>query len=267
MRKSAVMEDISTDIGPWWDTLRNHELFEGTDEEWLSKICIHARIKKIPADEEIFVQDEPVTSFGIVLKGQLRMFRAHENGKESIVSLLRSGQSFLEEALWCDGYSSGTIQTIKKSEVLFLPASVVKQQAQENKFFGQNLLKVLACRASRLMYQVEQMALYSAEHRLAAYILSGMLSSGGVRESYKLDTPKGMIAQHLGITAETLSRAQKVLAGHGIKIKQENVTLSNNRALCRYCDGFLARQCADGGKVECLVNIRLSGQKERKQSF
>ncbi|MDP7554548.1 MAG: helix-turn-helix domain-containing protein, partial [Candidatus Thioglobus sp.] len=62
---------------------------------------------------------------------------------------------------------------------------------------------------------------------------------------------KSLLASHLGMTPESLSRALKKLSDEGIKIEHKAIKQETEKELCSYCDRVIGVNCNLFGSKDC----------------
>ena len=78
--------------------LQNLPLFRGMGPSSIREILCNASIQRIRRNTVLFIQDDPATHVFVILEGWVKLFRETAEGHESTISILSSGQSFIEAA-------------------------------------------------------------------------------------------------------------------------------------------------------------------------
>ena len=177
--------------------LQTVELFSDLSARDFEPLLIAAQVRQIKALKTLLRQDEIVTHLFVILSGRARIFRLCEDGREAVTRILCAGDTLFENVIFYDAPSPVTGETLKECEVLTIPAEMVRKHAAQNARFACNVAKVLAGRTNQMMYQIEQISLHPAVHRLGGYFLGAMLdqnsSPNGV---FELGFGKAMLAKH-----------------------------------------------------------------------
>ncbi|MDD9912085.1 MAG: Crp/Fnr family transcriptional regulator [Alphaproteobacteria bacterium] len=238
-----MMTTIPTSIRQRFNELQHVKLFEGMDIGALTPLLSAARIQKYHESKIILRQDDPPTHLCIILEGQARIYRMHEDGREAVTRILSKGHTMFENVIFFDEFSPVNGEIIKHAELMMIPARLVQKFAADNATFAVNVAKVLAERTNQMMFQQELISLHSAKDRLGAFFLSAMLEQKKFGQNFKLDFEKALVARHLAMTPETLSRTLKELKNLGINVNGNSITLEKPCTLCQFYDGMIARKC------------------------
>ena len=199
------VDDIPLDVA-------QHRLFEGISEADLRYLMGFARTRTHPKHDELFVQGEPCKGLFILLQGVVRLYKSAADGREHVVEVIRSGQSFAEAAVFADVPYPVFAQTLEPSRVLFLPKTPYLAFLRKNPKYLFDLVASLSARMHQLVVKVERLTLRDAVQRVAGLLLD-MTDDG---KSVSLDVTKATLASQLALTPETLSRAFATLQEQGL---------------------------------------------------
>ena len=117
--------------------------------------------------------------------------------------------------------------------------------------FANNLLKIVTHHYKKAVHQIDAMTIKSPVERVGYYFLEQHLQQGHDSMEFELPFKKSLIANHLGITPETFSRALKQIKEMGIKIDGDKIRLEDAFALCHFCDLDIAQHCEVEKKEDC----------------
>lgn len=249
------MNNISKNIAERFTEFKNIKLFKDLSLEELTPLLSKAQICYIPQNKVLLWQDEEAKHIYALLSGRGRIYRIHPDGRESITRMLTAGDTLFENVIFFNGNSPVNGEILKHSEILMIPAIAVKEFANINPKFAINIIKVLAERTNQMMFQQELISLHSAKERLGAFLLSAMLDKNSdCGNNFELEFEKSMVARHLAMTPETLSRTLKDLKNFGVTVEGALVKLENPCSLCGFYDAMLARKCDKSYTSECPHN-------------
>jgi CRP-like cAMP-binding protein len=220
--------------------LRQAAIFDRCTEEQLRVLARRTHVLNLDAGEILFQQGDKPRVIYLLVKGQLKLYRASADGDEVIVDLLDAGMTFGESRAFLeDPHFHLSCAALVASEVaaVDLPAFLaVLRDSVETCLL---LLRRISERAERQVEDIDRLALQGGACRLASYLL-GQLPVG--RSEYRLTVTKGVLAARLGLRAETLSRALKQLSAKGIiSLAGANIVRVPDR-------GRLQRFVEDSGK-------------------
>ena len=242
---------IEKGVRTYMDTIRALPLFFGLDEERLQDILKHARVISAHKGTIIFIQGEQASRFYIVLEGWVKLFKGNVSGQESILQMLTVGETLLETIIFNNLPFPVSAQAVDNVKLLSIPASVVREQLQNNKELAINMLSNVAGRSQALITQFEQLTLKTVPQRIGWFLLKLFLENGERKKNLKLPYDKSLIAGFLGMKPETFSRTLQQLKEQGIDINHKSVELLEVLALCNNCDMELATKCSRAGTKEC----------------
>jgi CRP/FNR family transcriptional regulator len=201
--------------------LKQIPLFRDVKEEDLQKvlnICVQQTFKKGHA---LFREGDPAHGFYIVVSGKVKIFKLSPDGKEYTMRIIRPGESFAQVPLFFGDSFPASASAISPVEVLYLEKDAFKSLVRERPQLAVNMLSNASLLLKGFTLKLEELALKDAPARVAQYLIAYAISSDLELEtglSLTLDTSKGLLASHLGITGETLSRTFSKLKNAGQSI-------------------------------------------------
>ena len=191
--------------------LREISLFKNISAEVLNKIADIAIELTFPKGKIILQKGEPVKGFYILTEGKVKIFTIEPiSGKEQIVKITEPVALFGEAASLSGSPMPVSVQTLEKSRILFIDRERLLKLMEKYPEICLKISKVLSQRLYHLVNLVEILTLNSAISRLARYILS--TADGSIVQDFKTS----LIAMHLGLTPEAVSRAISQLKREGI---------------------------------------------------
>lgn len=249
------MQPIPQNIQKRLAEIASIKLFSNLSLADLEPLLINAQLAHFRHSHQLLRQDEKATHLVGILSGQARIYRLAPDGREAVTRILSVGDTLFENVIFYNGPSPVYGEIVKEAEVLLIPAEAVRKYVAANPTFAVSMISTLAERTNQMMYQIEQNTLHSAAHRLGGYFLGAMLEQKNRPDGkFRLDFEKSMLAKHLGMTPETLSRTLKDLTAYGVEIEGKSVTIADPCCLCQFHDTMIARKCPLNGTVECQKN-------------
>ena len=166
-------------------------------------------LKKAEVAETLFLEGDACTGFFVVLEGAVQLRRAGADGREAVLSVVRTGQSFAEAAVFSDGPFPATAQALEPSLLAHFPKAPFLRMLREDPDLCMGALESLASWHHRLTFQVQQLSQEDGTGRLRRWL------GDQARESrdgiVRLRVPKKVLAGQLGMAPETLSRLLRTL--------------------------------------------------------
>ncbi len=170
----------------------------------------------------LFLAQEDARGFFLILKGEVRVFRMDDTGKELEIVRLRPGEFFGEAIAILKGRFPAFARATQDSEVLFFETQTVFRKMDEDPAVSKLMLLLLARKCQLLNQRIENLGLRTVRERLAQYLISFCRGD----EACRLDLPikKVELARQLGTISETLSRNLR-------QLHEENIIKVNKRAI------------------------------------
>ncbi len=243
---------ISSQIEPYMPIIRALPAFSKLGEEELNALLSHADLRGYDKGKLLFLQDEPLTRFYMILEGWVKLFKGSTSGDEAVLQMLSSGDCLMEAAVFLNIPSAVSAQLVQDAVLLSLPAPIVRQSLMDNRKFALNMIDSLSMRSQGLIRQIEHSRLKTATERVGWFLLKlGMEQSGGKANTLTLPYDKSVAASYLDMTPETFSRTLKQFRNKGFRIRNDKIIKPAPEALCAFCDEALAEACIYKDKPSC----------------
>jgi CRP/FNR family transcriptional regulator len=199
--------------------LRASGFFGNLSEEDLLVIRPAAKRVSQPRNTVVFHEGEPCHGFYIVESGAVKLYKESADAKEHVLHVALPGDCFGEAALFLGTGYPASAAAVKDSSLILLRKNEFLEILRRNPEVGFSLMASMATWAHRLVQSIESLALKDASARFAGYILSKAPSErdGAVID---LGITKQVLASHLGMTGETLSRLLARFEAEGLIMTQ-----------------------------------------------
>jgi CRP-like cAMP-binding protein len=235
------------------------QILLGVHADTLQKVLEHSVLRSYPGGYLLLRQGDQPQCLYLIVRGSVKTLRTDNEGREAVIRLLKAGETCMEAVLFMDVPSSPiTVQVIDEAQLLVIPDDLVRSLALEDAVFANNLLRIIARHYKNAMQQIDSVSTKMPLQRIGYYLLVKHLESQQDGTVFKLPFKKSTIAQHLGMTPETFSRAIKQLRDLGVDIDGDNVTLRDVNALCQFCDTDTAALCPSLATSDCISHTRKS---------
>lgn len=180
------------------------------------------------AGKALFEAGSAATAIYIVRAGCLKSFTVDEDGTERVRGFYLPGDFIGLDALGATNYPS-TVVAVTSSQVCRMPVTQVRRLMAESPALMQRLLD----RTSRELSQALALAGdYTAEQRLAAFLLTMQQRLGAESAAVKLPMTRRDIANYLRLATETVCRVLTRFESQGrIRSDSKTVRVVNERAL------------------------------------
>ncbi len=205
--------------------MRSCEFFENLDEQTLMLIRPAAKRVHQPKNTVVFNEGEQCHGFYIVESGAIKLYKESADAKEHVLHVAMAGDPFGEAALFLGTGYPATAAAVRDSELILLRKDEFLQILREQPEISFLLLAAMATWAHRLVSSIEALTLKDASSRFAAFLLSRAPDRAPDGTIIELGTPKQVLASHLGMTGETLSRllarfeADGLIVARGKRVK------------------------------------------------
>ena len=183
----------------------------------------------------------------------MRSFRSSSDGNEATIRMLDAGDVCMEAVIFMGGPSPITVQTLSESRLILIPNHVIKSLTLQDNKFANNLLKIVTLNYKDAIRQIDAMAIKNPVQRVGYYFLQKHLEQGSDHMEFELPFKKTTIANYLGMTPETFSRALNQIKKLGIEIDGDVILLKDAYALCHFCDSDTANECSIENKKDCPI--------------
>lgn len=228
-------------------------LFQGMSEGHLQTLLSNSHVKEIPANTQILQQGDEAEILYYILDGKVKTQRFSPDGAEATIRMLGKGETFMDAVIFMGGKSPIAAQTVEDSRLLLIPAETVRRQAIGDSQFACNLLQIVTKHYKTAIQQIDSITTKNPIERLGYYFLRLHIENGSNNMDIDLPFKKSMIANHLGMTPETFSRALGQIKKMGIDVGQDKLTMRDAYALCHFCDPDTASACPRFGTENCPV--------------
>jgi len=181
-------------------------------------------------NEDIFGEDEPAEYLYQVVTGVVRASKILTDGRRQISAFYMPGDFFgLEVA----SQHASSCEAIAATSVLVFKRSVVIERAKRDGNVARKLWEITAAELERAQVHILQL-IRSAEERVSSFLLE-MASRSRTAGEFELPMSRQDIADHLGLTIETVSRTMTRFTETGLIALpcSRRVVLLNRSALAR----------------------------------
>jgi len=188
-------------------SLRCSQLFAGLSAEDLAVIAGFAQPVRLGKGEYLFHEGEPSRGLFVVQAGAVNVHRVNAAGKERVIYVFRSGESFAEAALASPTGYPAAARAVEPSTVLLVPKGPILELIGRRPDLAMRMLGSMSAHLRVLVGMLDDLTLKDVETRLLNWLVkrAGPAGSGG-RAVVQLPGTKRVLAAELGTSSETLSR-------------------------------------------------------------
>jgi CRP-like cAMP-binding protein len=206
-------------------------LFNGLPDDQLGAIRQIAVEKHYNKGQTIFSEGDETTGLFVVVDGRIKIYKVSSEGKEQILHIFETGQSFGEVTVFSGQQLPANAQTLAKSRLLIFPRSAFVGLVTANPSLALNLLAIMSKKLRQFAAQIENLSLKEIPARLASYLIY-LAEEQGSGDAVTLNVSKGQLASLLGTIPETLSRIFAKLSGQNlIRVEGPKITLLDRQGV------------------------------------
>ena len=189
------------------NTLRACQLFAGLAPADLNAVADVTVVKSLDKGDYLFHEGETAQGFYIVQKGAINIHRVNPAGKEQVIRIFRTGESFAEATLaTVSGYPADA-RAVESSQVLQVQKAGFLALLKRQPELALRMLASMSLHLRDLVGQLEDLTLKDVETRLANWLIKRCPSpESNLPVPVELKTTKRVLAAELGTVSETFSR-------------------------------------------------------------
>lgn len=187
-------------------TLAGSPIFSASATDELEQIAAVCRSIRLARNDYLFRENEPAAGFFIVQSGAISVQRMGPGGKEMVIHVFRSPDSFAEAALAADVGYPADARAIEPSCVLLVPRQDFLNIVRRKPEMALRMLASLSMHLRVLVSRLDDLQLKDVETRLLFWIAARLREAGPTAKAIQIRGTKRSLALELGATSETLSR-------------------------------------------------------------
>lgn len=216
-------------------------LFRNLPPDVLNSLLGRCRRRSLGRGETLFLQNDPAEHVFLVIHGWIKISRLASDGTETVIHMMRCGETFAEPAALTLGYFPATAQAATDSSVLVIPATALVREVERTPRLAMKIIAALSNRIHSVITETEKRFSLPTTPRVAAFLLeiSTPIENPAQTLSFELPYDKSLIAARLGMTPESFSRALAKLKPHGVSTQGGLVTIDTPSRLQTFLAPYL----------------------------
>jgi len=209
------------------NTLRSCQLFTGLPLPDLENIAAVTVLKSLEKGEYLFHEGDPAGGFYVIQRGAVNVHRVTAAGKEQVIHVFRTGDSFAEVALAAPTGYPADARALESTQVLLIQKDGILALVRRQPELALRMLGSMSSHLRVLVGQIEDLTVKDVETRLANWLVKRCPNPPGEAPvKIELTTNKRVLAAELGTVSETFSRTlAKFRAQKLIAVKGKSVTV------------------------------------------
>jgi CRP/FNR family transcriptional regulator len=189
------------------NTLRSCRLFTGLPLDDLKKIADVTSTKALEKGDYLFREGDPAHGFYIVQKGAVNVHRVTAAGKEQVIHVFRTGDSFAEVALASPTGYPADARALETTQVLLVQKDGILSLLKWQPELALRMLGSMSSHLRVLVGQIEDLTVKDVETRLANWLVKRCPNPQSEAPlKVELTVTKRVLAAELGTVSETFSR-------------------------------------------------------------
>jgi CRP/FNR family transcriptional regulator len=190
------------------------------------------------------VEGDPIDHYYRIVSGTVRLYRSIADGRRQVIDFLSVGDCFGLTGLDCHAYG---VEAVSRVIMIRYPRHLLEAAVQSDPDLACRLFRLACAELDRAQEQMLLLGRKSAEERIASFLLrlAAPAGEGAGRPVVTLTMSRLDIADHLGLTIETVSRTLSRFKRDGLI----DLPSRHEIALCRM---DRLRALADGGDIPAI---------------
>jgi CRP/FNR family transcriptional activator FtrB len=201
-------------------------------EAVLDRLARVTAIERITANEILFRENAPPAHLHAILEGRVALTTSTVRDS-TVIEILGPGRPFVLAAVLADSPYIQGARTLTDSTILRIEARLLRAEIGSDPQVCAAMIDSLSRHDRQLVRQLADLKLRSAAQRLGCFLLRLSREQGGVTK-VSLPCSKALLAAHLGMAPEHLSRAFMTLRSCGVTTTGAVVFLGDSQTLARF---------------------------------
>jgi len=211
------------------NTLKQLPMFAAADESLLCEIAACSTLKTIPKGQQIAYQGMTSEWFFVVIKGDIRVYKMNEAGKEITLFNITDNESCILTifSILSQADYPAFASTQSELQALMIPAAPFKQWVDQHSVLRDHIFLSLSGRLTDILNTVDQVIFQRMDSRIAKFILAKCSDN-----ILQLKITHEQLSLELGTNRVVVSRILEGFAAEGaIKLTRGCITLLNKTKL------------------------------------
>ncbi len=218
------------------ELLKACDSFSHLSEEDLGILESICRVTKLPADRLIFQENDPSTSFYLIISGRVQLYKSSEEQKTIVLRIFEAGEIFAElpGLGYMNTYPASAL-CMEPTELLVIDGTKFRGLLGRRPDIQIHILQRASERLRNFNNVIADLSMKSVDSRLAKYLLTASVNTP---EQAIIRYQKKTVASLLGTIPETLSRALRRLADKKIIVVNDHaVQILDREELTKLANG------------------------------
>jgi CRP/FNR family transcriptional regulator, cyclic AMP receptor protein len=203
------------------------------DKRSLEELANESNINEYKKRQVIYKEGNHPHYLYYILKGKVKTYKTHEDGKDLVMDLYNEGDFFGYTALLEGGSYKETAETLEETELALVPKKDFEELINSNPSIGKKLISLLAKNVVAKETQLLGLA-YNTLRKKVAEALVSMQKKYHInkKDPYQIDISRDELATIAGTATESLIRTLSDFRSENlIDIKSGKVIITNEKKL------------------------------------
>ena len=222
------------------EILAQAALLSSLTEVELDELAAVARTVQMTSGQPLFRKGDEGTQFYVIVRGVIRISTISAGGRETLLNLLRAGETFGEIALLDGGPRTADAVAHEASELLMIERRELLPFLDRHPEGVRRMLAAVCERLRWVSQLYEDSTFLDLPRRLAkrllllAKLFGRPSSEGGTRIALQLSQQD--LAALMGVTRESINRQMKLFAAQGlINLDEDFIVITDVPGLEKIC--------------------------------
>lgn len=166
--------------------------------------------------EHLLTANSELNHFFFLVKGRLKLYQVHENGRALLIQFYSKFDSLGEVEFMNGVLGTCSVSAVKESELIRIPFDALRQYAEDHPPFLKYIVRSLSNKLVLSERHHSYNLLYPVKYRLASYLKAYGNEKGEIVLSNSLQE----VSEFIGTTYRQLHRAFDALESEGIVTRQ-----------------------------------------------
>lgn len=205
-------------------------LFEPLSSAERERLADGCRMRTFARGTALFREGERADGMHVVLRGVVKVVRFAPDGRETVLHLVRKGNTIGEAAMFQRGTFPASAVAVDDVETLYVSAEALFALVTENPELALRMLAALSLRLRMFAHKLAVQGQGGAAGRLTTYLLHRRQIGGA--DVIRLGVSREVLANLLGLARETLSRQLSRFVEAGlVELKGKDIAIRDAAAL------------------------------------
>jgi CRP-like cAMP-binding protein len=210
------------------ELLKSIPYFTDLSPAELEAIKLSVFEKSADRGEVLLLEEEPAKAVYFVVSGAVKAFKTSADGKEQVLCLLRTGDSFNDVPIFDGGPNPASIIAMTPTTLYGISKTDIQTLIREYPGIAVNIIKVLAGKVRHFVSLVEDLSFRHVIGRIAKLLLEYATDGAGPKPRL---TQQDMAAM-VGSAREVVGRSLKTLEEEGaIKMERHRIVVTDKEML------------------------------------